>query len=275
MWLNSSLFSSFFLSPSSSSATDSVSICFFRDNWRPDSFYPKIAANVANNFHTLCLLDIKVGPRSTGRDRAEDSGTGCEADLTRLPHASSCPPSQVKEQSFENMAKGLLVYEQPRYMTINQCIDQLLEIEDKLAQRVYTADSRAFGVARLGQANQQIVSGTLKELLAIDFGGPLHSLVLAAPELHEIELAMFEYWHWDKVRRSAEQKVKKLEREAQERVEEEERARKMAEAAKSAPTVLRSTVPKAKAPVKASATAPSHKQEESDDDDGVVMEPLF
>lgn len=34
----------------------SVSICFFRDEWRPDSFYNKIKANVENQFHTLCLL---------------------------------------------------------------------------------------------------------------------------------------------------------------------------------------------------------------------------
>ena len=49
----------------------SVSICFFRDEWRPDSFYDKIKVNMAAQFHTLCLLDIKV-----------------------------------KEQSFENMAKS-------------------------------------------------------------------------------------------------------------------------------------------------------------------------
>lgn len=218
-----------------------MSICFFRDNWRPDSFYPKIAANVANNFHTLCLLDIKV-----------------------------------KEQSFENMAKGLAIYEQPRYMTINQCIDQLLEVEDKRKEKVYTEDSKAFGVARLGQGNQQIVSGTLKELLAIDFGGPLHSLVLAAPQLHDIEEAMWEYWHWDRTARRQEQQVRKAEREAREKQEEAERRQKIEEAEKNNPTVMRSSVPKVKAPVKASATAPSLKKEESEDEeDGVVMEPLF
>ena len=28
--------------------------------WRPDSFYPKIAYNANGKMHTLCLLDIKV-----------------------------------------------------------------------------------------------------------------------------------------------------------------------------------------------------------------------
>ena len=33
-----------------------MSICFFRDEWRPDSFYDKIKTNMQNQFHTLCLL---------------------------------------------------------------------------------------------------------------------------------------------------------------------------------------------------------------------------
>ena len=37
-----------------------VSIVFFTDSWRPDSFYTRIAANRQRGLHTLCLLDIKV-----------------------------------------------------------------------------------------------------------------------------------------------------------------------------------------------------------------------
>ena len=37
-----------------------VSIPFFRENWRPASFYPKIRYNRQGGLHTLCLLDIKV-----------------------------------------------------------------------------------------------------------------------------------------------------------------------------------------------------------------------
>jgi diphthine synthase len=37
-----------------------VSMVFFTETWRPDSFYDKIAKNRVNGFHTLCLLDIKV-----------------------------------------------------------------------------------------------------------------------------------------------------------------------------------------------------------------------
>lgn len=37
-----------------------VSIVFFTESWRPDSFYDKIKMNRDLGLHTLCLLDIKV-----------------------------------------------------------------------------------------------------------------------------------------------------------------------------------------------------------------------
>ena len=37
-----------------------VSIPFFRDGWRPDSWYDRLQVNAAARLHSLCLLDIKV-----------------------------------------------------------------------------------------------------------------------------------------------------------------------------------------------------------------------
>lgn len=73
-----------------------ISIVFFTETWRPDSFYSRILANRRQGLHTLCLLDIKV-----------------------------------KEPTLESLARGRKVYEAPRYMTINTAVEQLLEIEDK------------------------------------------------------------------------------------------------------------------------------------------------
>ena len=39
---------------------ETVSIPFFEDSWRPESFYDKMVANQRMGLHTLCLLDIKV-----------------------------------------------------------------------------------------------------------------------------------------------------------------------------------------------------------------------
>ena len=40
--------------------SQAVSIVFFTETWRPDSFYHKIVANQRLGLHTLCLLDIQV-----------------------------------------------------------------------------------------------------------------------------------------------------------------------------------------------------------------------
>ena len=41
-----------------------ISIVFFTDSWRPDSFYAKIKQNRDLGLHTLCLLDIKIKEQS-------------------------------------------------------------------------------------------------------------------------------------------------------------------------------------------------------------------
>lgn len=58
-----------------------VSIVFFQDDWRPDSFYDKIKMNVKLGLHTLCLLDIKVKEQSI-----ENLARYCQAN----PGKSAC-----------------------------------------------------------------------------------------------------------------------------------------------------------------------------------------
>ena len=41
-----------------------MSFVFWTDDWQPDSYVDKIEANLRNNHHTLCLLDIKVKEQS-------------------------------------------------------------------------------------------------------------------------------------------------------------------------------------------------------------------
>ncbi|KAF2324684.1 hypothetical protein GH714_016261 [Hevea brasiliensis] len=96
---------------------ETVSIPFFTDNWRPDSFYEKIRRNRELGLHTLC-----VGGRKK--------------------------------------------YEPPRYMTIDNAIDQLLEIEQKCGESGETC--KCFAIFRLSCCNifylyiQASVYGTLE-----------------------------------------------------------------------------------------------------------------
>jgi diphthine methyl ester synthase len=129
-----------------------VSMVFFTDTWKPSSFYDRIKENAQIGLHTLVLLDIKV-----------------------------------KEQSLENMARGRRVYEPPRYMTVAQCAQQMLEIESDRKEEIYGDDSLAVGAARVGANNQQMAVGTLRELCDVDLGPPLHSLVLLGSRTHQLE----------------------------------------------------------------------------------------
>lgn len=132
-----------------------VSMVFFTDGWRPDSFYDRVRENRAAGFHTLVLLDIKV-----------------------------------KEQSLENMARGIRVFDPPRYMTAGLCARQMLEVEEeKRKEGVYSGDSLAVAAARVGGRTEKFVAGTLRQICDANelLGGPLHSLVLLGRRTHELE----------------------------------------------------------------------------------------
>lgn len=135
-----------------------ISIVFFTETWRPDSFYDKIMENTKLGLHTLCLLDIKV-----------------------------------KEQSVENLLKGKKIYEPPRYMSINTAIEQLLEVEENRKQQAYTKDTLCVGMARVGCDDQRIIAGTMEELKDIDFGKPLHSFIIAG-KMHILEADMLKFY---------------------------------------------------------------------------------
>ncbi|KAI6046288.1 tetrapyrrole methylase [Pisolithus marmoratus] len=140
-----------------------VSLVFFTDTWKPDSFYDRIRENRGLGLHTLVLLDIKV-----------------------------------KEQNEENLARGRKIYEPPRYMSIPQAVSQLIEIESLRAEHVLSPKTTlAIALSRVGcdagtdnNHRQRIVCGTLEQLSEQPpetFGEPLHSLVIVGNRLHHME----------------------------------------------------------------------------------------
>ncbi len=64
----------------------------------------------------------------------------------------------MKEQTKENLAKGLDIFEPPRFMSVTEAIKQLLEVEDARGEGVCTRDKWAIGLARVGQETQQYVT---------------------------------------------------------------------------------------------------------------------
>lgn len=56
---------------------------------------------------------------------------------------------KVKEQSVENLMRGRKIYEPPRFMTVRQCCQQLMEVEAGKQLGLCGPDTRAFGLARV------------------------------------------------------------------------------------------------------------------------------
>lgn len=136
---------------------ETISVCFWDGEWKPMSYYDKIAANRKAGLHTLCLLDIKT-----------------------------------KEQNMENLMRGRKIYEPPRFMTVAQALEQFMEIErikveEGTGQGVGAPETEIVGVARLGREDQAIAFGACRDVATADLGAPLHSLVVCAEELHEME----------------------------------------------------------------------------------------
>ncbi|XP_052903374.1 diphthine methyl ester synthase isoform X2 [Anopheles moucheti] len=142
---------------------ETVSIPYWDDSWKPDSFYDKIVANLQHGLHTLCLLDIKV-----------------------------------KEPTLESLMKKKREYMPPRFMSVSEAAEQLLaivankspsEADNKRLQKEHglNENSLVVGLARVGHETQQIAACSLREMKDFDLGPPLHSLIIPNRNLHPLE----------------------------------------------------------------------------------------
>lgn len=77
--------------------------------------------------------------------------------------------------------------EKNKYMTANEGITFLLEMEKKHKKQVFTKDSIVCVVARAGSSNPLVIADTASLLKEKDFGSPLHTLVIPG-KLHFMEI---------------------------------------------------------------------------------------
>jgi diphthine synthase len=108
----------------------------------------------------------------------------------------------IKEEGFEpesfydflkeNKKRGLhtlaLLEYKPdgRFLSVNEAIKRLFEIENKRKEDVINEKTIFVGIARLGSEKQVIKVGNAEKILSIDFGGAPHSLIITG-KLHFIE----------------------------------------------------------------------------------------
>ncbi|CAK9822909.1 Diphthine methyl ester synthase [Anthophora retusa] len=136
---------------------ETVSIPYWLENWRPNSFYEKIVSNRQRDLHTLCLLDIKV-----------------------------------KEPTLESITKKRKEYMPSRFMSTSEAAAQLLETIKEKSEGIQDEmglceSSLVIGLARVGWEDERIVACSLREMTLVDLGPPLHCLIIPARNLHPLE----------------------------------------------------------------------------------------
>lgn len=183
-----------------------VSIPFFTENWRPDSWLERIRENMDLGLHTLCLVDIKVKEQT-------------EENLMRSVqsnHSLDCRARLTCESHF----RGRKIFEPPRYMSIPTAISQLLEALSKPPPApsddpddpppavlpvhkipLSPSSTLAISLSRVGDPSQKFISGTLEEMSHLDeeaFGPPLHSFVIVGRQFHALERDFAARWAIDR-----------------------------------------------------------------------------
>jgi diphthine synthase len=131
-----------------------TSMVFFDKDWKPATPYTALKDNLSIGLHTLVLLDIKIAEPSK-----EDILKGNTDTNKNLP---------------------------PRFMTVNQALEQFLELEHEHKHKLISKDTKVIGVARLGSKTEKIVYGTIAKLIEYNFGEPIHCLIIPG-KMHFIE----------------------------------------------------------------------------------------
>ncbi len=81
--------------------------------------------------------------------------------------------------------------EKNRYMTANEGLDLLMQMEAKLKKHLFNSESIVCVVARAGAAEPVVAANTMNNLRKQDFGPPLHTIVIPGA-LHFMEIEALE-----------------------------------------------------------------------------------
>ena len=74
-----------------------------------------------------------------------------------------------------------------RYMTVNQGLEYLLNIENDLDREgLITKNTLAMGISRVGSQDVLVKAGAISDLIDYDFGSPLHCIIIPS-KLHIVE----------------------------------------------------------------------------------------
>jgi len=107
-------------------------------------------------------------------------------------------PTSPYSVILENKKMGLhtlvlldIQTEKEAYMTANEGLKLLLEMEEKMKKHLFDDESIVCVVARAGSPNPIFAAGLTKEMICRDFGGPLHTVIIPG-DLHFMEIEALE-----------------------------------------------------------------------------------
>lgn len=188
-----------------------VSIPFFTESWRPDSWLERVRENAGLGLHTLCLLDIKV------KEQSEENLARCVFRPGSFDWEKREGPRELTVSSWA-LRRGRKIFEPPRFMSVPTAISQLLSLLPATptatpsatplpATALDPSTTLAISLSRVGDPSQTFVAGTLEELSHLGeeaFGGPLHSFVIVGRRFHALERDFARRWavdqaNWDRV----------------------------------------------------------------------------
>jgi diphthine synthase len=95
--------------------------------------------------------------------------------------------AQNKKLGLHTLCLLDLKANEKRFLTINQAIAMLLEVEQKKQEHVITPNTVAVGIARAGSNNPTLKADLLKDLANYDFGEPPYSLIFPG-DMHFMEI---------------------------------------------------------------------------------------
>jgi len=91
-------------------------------------------------------------------------------------------PYDVIRENLDRGCHSLILLDiqahKDKYMTANQGMEYLLELEAKLSKKVIGEDTLICVVARAGSPDPTVRVGYVKDMIKEDFGPPLHSIIL-------------------------------------------------------------------------------------------------
>lgn len=92
-----------------------------------------------------------------------------------------------KEMGLHTLVLLDIQEDKKRYMTANEGLSLLLEMEKKVGKKLFESKTVVCVVARAGSEDPVVKTGAIKELVNEDFGKPLHSIVIPG-RLHFMEV---------------------------------------------------------------------------------------